>query len=186
MPATSTAAKPRQRRSTTPAAVLANARSAAQGVKVGRPLSYSPELCERAVALGIQGKHQAAIARAFNVDKSTLIKWARDYEEFSIALSRARTYSQAWWEDDVQRNRKAKHYQANAVRMIVAGQFKEDYAERPATISGELVDFLTAVVDAAGERQTKKIAPGDAAKPIEAQDVVLVGPNKARSGTDKG
>lgn len=120
-----------RRRSVSPAQVLLNARNATKGTRpIGRPLSYSPELCERAIKLGMKGKHWAAIAREFNVDRATLRKWAEGYPDFSNALDRARAASQAWWEDKVQSKLGAKHFQANAARLVMSGQFKEDYAEQ--------------------------------------------------------
>jgi transposase-like protein len=114
------------------------------------------------------GKHWAAIARAFGVDKSTLTKWSGEYPEFSHALSRARTASQAWWEDKIQQKLTAKHFQANAARLVMAGQFKEDYAERPASGGAEtLIDLLSAVEEVA-QRRAAAMLPGASAKPIEA------------------
>lgn len=150
---------PRQRRSSPSAAkALENAQKATKGAKVGRPLTYSPELCEHAIALGMRGKHQAAIAREFNVDHATLSKWAADYPEFSVALARAKTYSQAWWEDDVQRNRKAKHYQGQPVRLIMSGQFKHDYAETRGgdTLAQGLMDWLNAITNLAQDKTAPK------------------------------
>ena len=185
MPAPSTAAKPRRNRATSQAQALASAAKATEGIRIGRPLTYSPELCDRAVMLGKRGFTFSEIAEAFNISRETLYEWQRVWPEFSDALTRARTAMQAWYERHGRKNLKAKHYQANVMRLVLSANL-EDYREKARPISGELVDFLTAVVDAAGERQGKKLAPGDAAKSVEAQDVVLVGPNKARSGTDKG
>ncbi|MEI7652569.1 MAG: hypothetical protein WCJ96_11245, partial [Verrucomicrobiota bacterium] len=147
---------------------------------------YKPEYCDAVEMWGKQGKSRAEIATLLHLDRKTLFNWERDYEQFAAALARAMTASQAWWEGKAQKSLDKKHFQANLWRYSMAGRFKEDYAERPQATAGELVDFLSAVVDAAGERQTKKIAPGDAAKAVEAQDVVLKPSNKARNEADKG
>lgn len=171
----------KRRRSIAPAQVLANARRATRGVKIGRPLSYTPELCDRAIALGHKGKHWAAIAREFGISRKTLYEWQREYSAFSDALDRARAASQAWWEDKVQQKLGAKHFQANAARLVMSGQFKEDYAERPQATAGEMVEFLAAVIDSAGERKPKAIPePGDQAKAVEPLDVVTGRPNRDR------
>lgn len=150
---------PRQRRSSVGASqALANAKAATKGSKVGRPLTYSPDLCEQAIALGAKGKHWAAIARAFNIDRSTITNWAADYPEFKSALARAKALSQAWWEDDLQRNRKAKHYQAQGVRLVMQGQFKEDYAETRGgdTLAQGLMDWLSAITTLAQDKTAPK------------------------------
>jgi len=174
----------RKRRSApTAAQALANARKATKGVKVGRPRTYCPEMCDEAIALGHKGKSWAAIAREFGVDRGTLNKWATDFPEFSSALARARAASQAWWEDDIQRRRGAKHYQANAVRLLMSAQFQEDYADRRNVAAGlELLPDLLGAIDEVAKRRAAAL-PGDGAKPVTPQDVVLDGqsstPDKA-------
>lgn len=165
----------RRNRSTTQAQALASAAKATQGDKIGRPLTYSPELCDRAVMLGKRGFTYSEIAEAFNISRETLYAWQRDYSEFSDALTRARTAMQAWYERHGRKNLKAKHYQANVMRLVLGANL-EDYREKPKPISAELVDFLSAVVDAAGERQAKKLPPGDGAKAIEPLGLVVSDP----------
>jgi len=73
-------ANPRKRRSSPSATeIIARTRKAVTHVKVGRPLSYSPELCEVAVALGIKGKNWSVIAREFGIGRKTLYEWARRF-----------------------------------------------------------------------------------------------------------
>src|SRR5205814_6799321 len=84
----------RRRPATTAAQALHNGRKATKGIKVGRPLTYSPELCDRAVALGMKGKSWAAIASAFNISRKTLYEWQTVFPAFSDALARARIASQ--------------------------------------------------------------------------------------------
>lgn len=167
----------RRRRSIPPAQVLKNAKQATKGSKpVGRPLSYSPDLCDRAIQLGMKGKHWAAIAREFNVDRGTLTKWKADYPEFSNALDRARAASQAWWEDKLQSKLGAKHFQANAARLVMSGQFKEDYAEN----SGARVDITLDLGGAIAEIEARR-RPSDA-KPVEVASsfAPLADPKKAK------
>lgn len=159
--------KPRQRRPSSKALVLKASAKAVQGLpKPGRPLSYTPDLCERAIALGAKGKSWAAIAREFNISRSTINTWEAEYPEFRDALARARAASQAWWEDHGQKNLKAKHYQAQVSRTMMAAQF-EDYRESRAG-AGELGFDLTAFVGALGAAIH---GPGASAKVIDAQPV---------------
>ena len=141
-------------------------------VSIGRISKYKPEYCEVVELWGKQGKSRMQIASLLNIDRKTLNQWEADFPDFGQALSRAMVHSQAWWEGHAQKNLRAKHYQAQLWRANMMGRFKEDYAERPQATAGELVDFLSAVVDAAGERQAKKLPASDAAKPI-AVDVTL-------------
>jgi hypothetical protein len=126
----------------------------------------------------MKGKTVSEIAAAFNVSRSTLFEWERDFPEFTSAMARARTGMQGWYENHIRKNLKAKHYQANAARLLLGANL-EDYRERPKPISGELVDFLTAVVETASERKPKAIA-GDQAKEIGPLDVVTGKPNRDR------
>jgi len=55
--------------------------------------------------------------------------------------------AQARWEDDIQENRTAEHYQANAIKPLLYAHFKEDYqASRKmvnVAISSEPLDAIT-------------------------------------------
>lgn len=177
--------EPRRRRSTSAAQALANAKAATGRTKVGRPLTYSPALCDRAIALGMQGKHWSAIATAFNISRNTLHQWAEQYPPFKDALIRARTASQAWWEGKVQQKLGAKHFQANAARLVMSGNFKEDYAERGSVgLADALPDFLAAITEAADRRRQKALEArdGSQAKAVEPQDVALEPSDKSRQG----
>jgi hypothetical protein len=110
--------------------VLANARRATSGIKVGKPLSYHPSLCQHALALGQRGKSWAHIARAFGVSRKTINEWEGLYPEFGDALARARAAAQAWWEDHGQRNLKADRYQTRIWERSMMARFPDDYMER--------------------------------------------------------
>lgn len=186
MPETSPAMEPtagpqrngkRQRRpAPTATEALESARSLTEGVKIGRPRTYTPALCKEAIALGMQGKNWPAIARAFGVDRSTLNKWASEFPAFSQALARARAYSQAWWEDDIQENRKADRYQAQAIKPVLYAHFREDYQEARNTVNvGIGMELLDALTSATSSRQATIEAK---AKPVEPLDVVMSKPDK--------
>ncbi len=175
MPPAATLPSGRVRRSSSRIDVVANARKAANRVKVGRPLTYDPELCQRAVALGMLGNSWAGIARDFGISRSTLNTWEGQYPEFKDALARARTAAQAWFEEHGRKNLKAKHYQAQVSRTIMAAQF-EDYREQRSD-AGQLGFDLGAFVGAlASLAKPAATLPGDDAKAVEPLNVVTEKP----------
>ena len=66
---------------------------------VGRPTLYDPKYCEEVVALGRIGKSVEQIASNLNVSLRTIYQWRDNHEEFLHALDDAKTYEQAWWEE---------------------------------------------------------------------------------------
>ncbi len=96
----------------------------------GRPTLYKPEYCERVVDMGKEGKSPAQMASALAVDKSTLTYWAEGFPEFSVALSRARTEAQTWWEDKGMNSLEDKQFQSSVWRTSMQARFREDYTER--------------------------------------------------------
>jgi hypothetical protein len=94
-------------------------------VKIGRPRTYSPELCEEAVSIGARGGSMYAIAAAFGVARATLDLWAADFPDFRDALARAASAQQHWWELNGQANLKAERYQAQVWAKTMAARFPE-------------------------------------------------------------
>ena len=99
-------------------------------VKVGRPPDYRPEFCERIVELGRLGYSQARMAADLDVAKSTITEWAKQHPEFSNALTRARTLSQAWWETQAQLGLENRDFNAGIWDKSVKSMFREDYTDR--------------------------------------------------------
>lgn len=64
----------------------------------GRPTLYRPEYCAKVIELGKEGNSRVQIAAELGVAKSTLQEWEKEFPEFSVAITRAMTFSQAWWE----------------------------------------------------------------------------------------
>lgn len=98
--------------------------------KVGRPSSYRPEFCERVIELGKEGKGPAEIASALDVDRTTMLGWARDHEEFQTALTRAKTEEQAWWENTGRNALNAQRFQPQVWVKSMQARFRHDYTER--------------------------------------------------------
>jgi hypothetical protein len=97
---------------------------------VVRPSLYRPEYCEKVIELGRQGCSPAEIASELNVDRATLGYWADQNEEFSAALTRAKTHEQAWWEKAGKSGMVADKFNAQVWTKSVTARFREDYTEK--------------------------------------------------------
>lgn len=96
----------------------------------GRPSTYEPEYCERAIELGKQGKSPVQIAVALNVSRSTMLSWADQHLEFSAALTRAKECEQDWWETAGQDGIKADKFNSAVWAKSMSARFRDDYTER--------------------------------------------------------
>jgi hypothetical protein len=164
----------------TAAQALQNARKATKGIKIGRPRTYTSELCDEAVKLGSKGYSKASIAYTFGVSRAVLDNWAKEFPAFMEALARAHDAAQHWFERHGQRNLKADRYQAQVWTRRMQAQFNE-YKDLPpsmnVSIGGELLDAIT---QATKHRQQAIEA---AAKRVEPLDVVI---NDVESAPEKG
>lgn|SRR5574343_730380 len=98
--------------------------------KVGRPSLYKPEYCQVVMDMGREGKSFAQMAAALDIDKDTLYHWRTQHEEFSVALSRARTYAQAWWETKGQDGLSNRDINPGMYKIAMAARFPDDYSDR--------------------------------------------------------
>jgi len=98
--------------------------------KVGRPLSYKPEYCERVIELGKQGKSYSQMAIACGTVRGTLDYWNKEIPEFSAALALAREHSQNWWEEAGQTGLDNRNFNAQLWLKNISSRFRDDYAER--------------------------------------------------------
>lgn len=147
------------------------------GTSMGRPSLYRPEYCEMAEGLGRQGYSQAQIATEMGVDKGTMLGWAGVHPDFATSLARAKTFEQAEWERTGKKALNRKHFQSQVWRTSMAARFKDDYTERT-EIHGQL--DLAAIISSVVEAK-----PGDSAKQVQAQDVVLEGPDRDKPNYGK-
>ena len=98
----------------------------------GRPTLYKPEYCEKVISLGRDGLSRVQIAAEFEVAKSTLQEWEKVYPEFSVAITRAMTLSQAWWEkkgQDCLVMPAGATFQSSAWSRSMAARFPDDWRE---------------------------------------------------------
>jgi hypothetical protein len=99
---------------------------------LGRPSGYSPDHCERVIALGKEGKSRAQIASALDISRMTLLNWEKANPAFFDALTRANDESLAWWEQKGQDGiDKGSSFNATLWMKCVSGRFPhEPYRER--------------------------------------------------------
>lgn len=96
----------------------------------GRPPDYKSEFCRLIIELGREGYSQARMAAAIGVSKQTITDWAKRHTEFSDALTRARTLSQAWWEEKAQAGLGNREFNAAIWDKSVKSMFRDDYTDR--------------------------------------------------------
>lgn len=70
------------------------------------------------------------MAADLDVAKATITEWAKQHADFSNALSRARTLSQAWWEAQAQSGLENRDFNAGIWDKSVKSMFREDYTDR--------------------------------------------------------
>lgn len=96
----------------------------------GRPTNYLPEYCQRVVELGREGKSVVQMACELDVHKDTLYEWVKVHPDFSDAFTRAKQWSQNWWENKGQSGLDASGFNASLWSRSMAARFPDDYTER--------------------------------------------------------
>lgn len=104
---------------------------------VGRPSLYDPSFCDEVVALGRKGKSVEQIAAILNVSLRTMYSWRDAHEEFLHALDDAKTYEQAWWEEQAAaymvENKESDRLNASLWSRSMAARFPKKYRESTKT-----------------------------------------------------
>ena len=104
---------------------------------VGRPTLYDPKYCEEVVTLGRIGKSVEQIAANLNVSLRTMYLWRDTYEEFMHALDDAKTYEQAWWEEQAAaymvENKESDRLNPTLWSRSMAARFPKKYRESTKT-----------------------------------------------------
>jgi len=104
---------------------------------VGRPTLYDPKYCEEVVTLGRIGKSVEQIAANLNVSLRTIYLWRDTHEEFLHALDDAKTYEQAWWEEQASaymvENKESDRLNATLWSRSMAARFPKKYRESTKT-----------------------------------------------------
>jgi len=118
---------------------------------VGRPTLYDPKYCEEVITLGRIGKSVEQIASILNVSLRTMYLWRDTYEEFMHALDDAKTYEQAWWEEQAAaymvENKESDRLNPTLWSRSMAARFPKKYRESTKTeITGaDGTPFLTGI-----------------------------------------
>ena len=104
---------------------------------VGRPSLYDPKYCEEVIAYGKLGKSVEQIAAILNVSLRTMYSWRDSHEEFLHALEDAKTYEQAWWEEQAAaymvENKESDRLNATLWSRSMAARFPKKYRESTKT-----------------------------------------------------
>ena len=104
---------------------------------VGRPSLYDPAYCDKVVELGRIGKSVEQIAAILNVSLRTMYSWRDAHEEFLHALDDAKTYEQAWWEEQAAaymvENKESDRLNASLWSRSMAARFPKKYRESTKT-----------------------------------------------------
>lgn len=97
---------------------------------MARPTEYDPAFCERVIELGKMGKSVTQMACELDVVKQTLHNWAAVHPEFMDAFTRAKQWSQDWWESKAQTGLETGGFNASLWSRSMAARFPDDYTER--------------------------------------------------------
>jgi transposase len=104
---------------------------------VGRPSLYDPSFCDEVVELGRKGKSVEQIASILNVSLRTMYSWRDAHEEFLHALDDAKTYEQAWWEEQAAaymvENKESDRLNSSLWSRSMAARFPKKYRESTKT-----------------------------------------------------
>ena len=105
--------------------------------QVGRPTLYDPALCEEVIALGRIGKSVEQIAAQLNLSLRVLYLWRDTHEEFMHALEDAKTFEQAWWEEQASaymvENKESDRLNPSLWSRSMAARFPKKYRESTKT-----------------------------------------------------
>lgn len=101
----------------------------------GAPTKYTPEFCQRVIAMGKEGMSKAEMALELDVPRSCFAQYEIDYPEFSEAVKTAVGFSQGWWEKNGRIATFGGHsgFNANAYSLNMRNRFKEDWQDKQHT-----------------------------------------------------
>ena len=106
----------------------------AKSSTVGRPTNYKSTYCQQVIDLGKQGKSYEQIASMLNIGLRTLFTWRDMHAEFQHALSDAKTFEMAFWEDLAQsyliEAKNAPKLNSGLWSRSMAARFPSKYSER--------------------------------------------------------
>jgi hypothetical protein len=95
----------------------------------GRPSLYDEAYCGDVIEYGKAGKSLTWIATEIGVTVQTLLNWKDAHPEFLEALTRAKHWSQRWWEDKGQDGMEQQGFNASVWSRSMAARFPDDWRE---------------------------------------------------------
>ncbi len=98
--------------------------------KRGRPSRYNSAYCDRVLELAAEGCGRAEIAAALQVTVKTLNAWAKAYEEFREALSRAKELEYAWWLTAGRKGQFMRTWNASGWALQMRNRFRKRFRDR--------------------------------------------------------
>ncbi|CAN8138859.1 hypothetical protein THIOSC15_1190003 [uncultured Thiomicrorhabdus sp.] len=111
----------------------------------GRPTSYKPEYCKLLEDMLSDGKSVIQFAAKLKVARSTVYKWVEDNKEFSDTFHKAKEYSEAYWENELQSMMYSRDVNAPLVKLYFANRFgwsdKKEEAQT-VTVKSLQVEFV--------------------------------------------
>lgn len=89
----------------------------------GRPTKYKDEYCQETIEFLAQGKSVTQLSAKIGVNKTTIYQWAKDYPEYSNALTRGQELSEAFWETELVDMMRDRDVNAPLVKLYFANRF---------------------------------------------------------------
>lgn len=112
----------------------------------GRPSDYDPSYCDDVVEYGKQGKSRAWIAAELGICRQTLANWEAAHPEFLDATTRARLFSQQWWEDAGQSGMTSDKFNATVWAKNMNCRFRDEWVDKQEVgHSGEINHRVTKI-----------------------------------------
>ena len=90
---------------------------------------FEPAMCDRMIAMGLEGASQKMMWSQLGISKNTAEAWKKKYPEFNEALEIALVHAQSYWESQLLANVENKNYNSRLVEIALRGQFQQDYRE---------------------------------------------------------
>lgn len=104
---------------------------------MARPSDYDPSFCDTVIEAGKLGKSITWIATELGVIRQTIYNWMEAHPEFLDAMTRAKDFSQRWWEDKGQEGMEKQGFNASVWSRSMAARFPDDWREvKGSEISG--------------------------------------------------
>lgn len=96
----------------------------------GRPSLYRDEYCDEIVAFCQDGLSITAFAGSIGVNRDTISQWAKDHDEFSVAVKNAKSACAYWWEKNRLQSESATGGQITAAIFSLKNHAPDDFRDK--------------------------------------------------------